>query len=59
MDDGFILGSTGKFGVQFLVPEAALASFMVGTIFTLWKGKNIGSGKFTKVLQNVSQASPC
>jgi len=53
LDNGFALGSTATFGVQFLAPEAALPCFPVGTSFTVWEGRVIGTGKVTKVLQHV------
>jgi len=52
LDNGFTLGSTGKFGVQFLFPQPALPCFPVGTSFTVWEGRVIGTGKVTKVLQH-------
>ncbi len=50
LQDGLTPGASGKFGVQFLFPEAALPHFPVGTTFTVWEGKIIGNGKVLEVL---------
>ena len=47
---GLAPGASGKFGVQFLVPESALPYFRVGTSFTVWEGKIIGEGKVLEVI---------
>jgi hypothetical protein len=46
-------GRAGTFGVQFLFPEAALPYFKVGAAFTVWEGKEIGSGRVLSVARNV------
>lgn len=43
-------GRSGTFGVQFLVPEAALPNFPVGASFSVWEGSDIGSGVVLQVL---------
>ena len=43
-------GRSGTFGVQFLAPEPALPSFPVGTSFSLWEGRDIGSGVVLQIL---------
>lgn len=43
-------GRSGTFGVQFLVPEAALPYFQLGTSFSVWEGRDIGSGVVLRVL---------
>ena len=45
-------GRAGTFGIQFLVPEAALPHFRVGAAFTVWEGKEIGSGRVLSVVRN-------
>lgn len=46
-------GCAGTFGIQFLFPEAALPHFKVGAAFTVWEGKEIGSGRVLSVAKNV------
>lgn len=46
-------GRSGTFGVQFLVPELALQHFPVGTSFSVWEGRDIGTGVVLQVLQRV------
>lgn len=48
--DGFQLGQTARLGVQFLVPEAALEHFRVGTAFTVWEAGAIGHGTVLEVV---------
>ena len=43
-------GRSGTFGVQFLVPEAALPNFPVGASFSVWEESDIGSGVVLEVL---------
>ena len=43
-------GRSGTFGVQFLAPEAALPYFPVGTSFSVWEGRDIGSGVVLRVM---------
>ncbi|MEW9900965.1 hypothetical protein ABWL39_20285 [Chitinivorax sp. PXF-14] len=50
--EGSTLGSVQRFGVQFLVPQAALPHFPVGASFSVWEGKVIGHGKVLEVLRN-------
>ena len=38
-------GRAGTFGIEFLFPENALPHFKVGAAFTVWEGKEIGSGR--------------
>jgi hypothetical protein len=38
-------GRARTFGIQFLLPEAALPHFKAGAVFTVWEGKEIGSGR--------------
>jgi hypothetical protein len=45
-------GRSGTFGIQFLLPEAALPHFKVGAAFTVWEGKEIGSGRVISVARN-------
>jgi hypothetical protein len=45
-------GQSSTFGIQFLVPEAALPFFPVGAEFTVWEGGIIGNGKVLKVLRD-------
>jgi hypothetical protein len=45
-------GRPSTFGIQFLVPEAALPHFKVGAAFTVWEGKEIGSGRVLSVARN-------
>jgi hypothetical protein len=45
-------GRTGTFGIQFLVPEAALPHFKVGAAFTIWEGREIGCGRVVSVARN-------
>lgn len=52
LQEGLAPGTSGKFGVQFLFPEAALPHFSVGTSFTVWEGKIIGNGKVLEVLHH-------
>jgi hypothetical protein len=42
-------GRSVTFGIQFLFPEAALPHFKVGAAFTVWEGKEIGSGRVISV----------
>lgn len=49
-DEGFELGQTQHFGVQFLIPEIALKHFPVGAEFTVWEGKVIGKGRVLEVI---------
>jgi len=51
-EDGFSPNQTQRFGVQFLVPEAALPHFTVGTAFTVWEGRVIGNGRVLEVLHH-------
>jgi hypothetical protein len=48
-------GCPGTFGVQFLAPGAALSHFPPGATFSVWEGRNIGSGR---VLEVCTQAVP-
>jgi len=48
--DGFQPGQTARLGIQFLVPEAALERFWVGSAFKVWEGRNIGHGRVLEVL---------
>lgn len=50
--DGFSPSQTQRFGVQFLVPEAALPHFPVGAAFTVWEGRVIGNGRVLEVLHH-------
>ncbi|WP_139188738.1 hypothetical protein [Variovorax sp. OV700] len=43
-------GKLQKFGVQFLVPEAALPHFPVGASFSMWEGRVIGHGRVLEIL---------
>lgn len=52
LEDGFSPNQTQRFGVQFLVPEAALPHFPVGTTFTVWEGRVIGNGRVLEVLRH-------
>jgi hypothetical protein len=45
-------GRAGTFGIQFLFPEAALPHFKAGAVFTVWEGKEIGSGRVLSVARN-------
>ena len=38
-------GRARTFGIEFLFPENALPYFKVGATFTVWEGKEIGSGR--------------
>ena len=51
-EDDFSPNQTRRFGVQFLVPEAALPHFSAGTEFSVWEGRVIGSGRVLEVLQH-------
>jgi hypothetical protein len=48
---GFAPGEAGQFGVQFLVPDAAVPLFPVGTSFTVWEGRTIGNGCVMEVIE--------
>ncbi len=50
LEGGLLPNQRTIFGVQFLVPEAALPHFAVGTTFTVWEGKVIGNGRVLEVL---------
>ena len=50
---GLSSSQTHRLGVQFLVPQAALPHFQVGTLFTVWEGRIIGNGKVLEVLPHV------
>ena len=52
LKDGFSPNQTHRFGVQFLVPEAALPHFPVGAEFSVWEGRVIGSGRVLEVLHH-------
>jgi len=45
-------GRAGTFGIQFLFPEVALPHFKVGAAFTVWEGREIGSGRVLSVTSN-------
>lgn len=45
-------GCSETFGIQFLFPEAALPYFKVGSKFTVWEGREIGSGRVLKVTRD-------
>lgn len=49
---GLAPGQTAAYGVQFLMPEAALPYFSKGTTFTLWEGRVIGTGTVSEVCLN-------
>jgi hypothetical protein len=51
-EDGFSPSQTQRFGVQFLVPEAALPHFPAGAEFSVWEGRVIGSGRVLEVLRH-------
>lgn len=51
-EHGVAPGESGIFGVQFLVPDAALPFFNVGAEFSVWEGKIIGHGLVTEVAQH-------
>jgi hypothetical protein len=38
-------GCAGTFAIEFLFPGSALPHFKVGAAFTMWDGKEIGSGR--------------
>jgi hypothetical protein len=50
LENGIAPSQTQRFGVQFLVPEAALPFFSVGASFSVWEGREIGHGKVLEVL---------
>lgn len=50
--EGFSPGQAQHFGVQFLIPEAALPHFPVGAAFTVWEGRIIGNGRVLEVLHH-------
>ncbi len=52
LENGFSPNQTQQFGVQFLVPEAALPYFPVGTEFSVWEGRVIGKGRVVEVLHH-------
>jgi hypothetical protein len=43
-------GATTSVSVEFLLGEAALPSFRVGSQFTVWDGKDIGHGEVLSVV---------
>lgn len=45
-------GRSSMFGVQFLVPDAALPFFPVGATFSVWEGRTIGTGVVREVVQH-------
>lgn len=45
-------GSSGRFGIQFLFPDAALPHFTIGTEFTVWEGRVVGHGSVIEVMPN-------
>jgi hypothetical protein len=49
---GIAPGQTGVFGIQFLVPQAAIPLFPVGKEFSVWEGRVVGHGKVLAVLQD-------
>jgi hypothetical protein len=51
-DHGISPGESGKFGIQFLAPEAAVPHFTKGVSFTVWEGKVIGHGLVVEVLSH-------
>ena len=53
LEDGIAPGQVQQFGVQFLVPQAALPHFPIGVSFTLWEGRVIGHGQVIEVLRRV------
>lgn len=52
LESGFSPSQTQQFGVQFLVPEAALPHFPVGAKFSVWEGRVIGNGRVLEVLHH-------
>ena len=52
LENGFSPSQTQQFGVQFLVPEAALPHFPVGAEFSVWEGRVIGNGRVLEVLHH-------
>lgn len=51
-EGGIAPGETKFFGVQFLVPGAALPFSTFGTEFTVWEGRVVGHGRVNEVLDN-------
>ena len=51
-------GRSGLFGIQFLVPEAALPHFTKGTEFSVWEGSVIGQGRIIEAPVVESYGSP-
>jgi hypothetical protein len=43
-------GGTTSVAVEFLLGQAALPSFQVGSQFTIWDGKDIGHGEVLSVV---------
>jgi hypothetical protein len=52
VEGGLLPNQRARLGVQFLVPEAAVPHFPVGTAFTVWEGKVIGNGRVLEVLHD-------
>lgn len=43
-------GGSTDVEIQFLFPEAALPKFPVGATFTIWEGRDIGTGRVTSLI---------
>jgi len=50
-------GESLEAGIQFLFPEMALPMFSVGATFTIWEGRDIGTGTVTRVVSRLAISS--
>ena len=46
-DRPLLAGETVELSFQFLFPEAALPLFQIGSVFSIWEGRDIGRGEVT------------